>query len=42
MGVFEMPNFAKKGTLGVGEFLGTLTDATTIVGGGDSTAAVKN
>lgn len=40
MGVFEMPNFAK-GTLGVGEFLGTLTDATTIVGGGDSTAAVK-
>ena len=40
MGVFEMSNFAK-GTLGVGEFLGTLTDATTIVGGGDSTAAVK-
>ena len=40
MGVFEMPNFAK-GTLEIGEFLGTLTDATTIVGGGDSTAAVK-
>lgn len=40
MGVFEMPNFAK-GTLGVGEFLGTLADATTIVGGGDSTAAVN-
>ena len=40
MGVFEMPNFAK-GTLAIGKFLGTLTDATTIVGGGDSTAAVK-
>ncbi|KRL02987.1 phosphoglycerate kinase [Liquorilactobacillus capillatus] len=40
MGVFEMPNYAK-GTLEVGEFLGTLTDATTIVGGGDSTAAVQ-
>ncbi|KRM29542.1 MULTISPECIES: phosphoglycerate kinase [Limosilactobacillus] len=40
MGVFEMPNFAK-GTLEIGKFLGTLDDATTIVGGGDSTAAVK-
>ena len=40
MGVFEMSNFAK-GTPEVGEFLGTLTDATTIVGGGDSTAAAK-
>lgn len=40
MGVFEMPNYAQ-GTLNVGKFLGTLTDATTIVGGGDSTAAVK-
>ncbi|ETY75136.1 phosphoglycerate kinase [Lactiplantibacillus fabifermentans] len=40
MGVFEMSNYAK-GTLEIGEFLGTLTDATTIVGGGDSTAAVK-
>ena len=40
MGVFEMQNFAK-GTLEIGKFLGTLTDATTIVGGGDSTAAVK-
>ncbi|NMV48276.1 phosphoglycerate kinase [Lactobacillus reuteri] len=40
MGVFEMPNFAKS-TLEIGKFLGTLTDATTIVGGGDSTAAVK-
>ena len=40
MGAFEMPNFAK-GTLEIGKFLGTLKDATTIVGGGDSTAAVK-
>ncbi len=40
MGVFEMENFAQ-GTLKIGEFLGTLSDATTIVGGGDSTAAVK-
>ncbi|KRN12700.1 phosphoglycerate kinase [Fructilactobacillus fructivorans] len=40
MGVFEFPKFAK-GTLAIGEFLGTLKDATTIVGGGDSTAAVK-
>ncbi|MBD7895194.1 phosphoglycerate kinase [Limosilactobacillus sp. Sa3CUN2] len=40
MGVFEKPNFAK-GTLEIGKFLGTLSDATTIVGGGDSTAAVK-
>ena len=40
MGVFEMPNFAK-GTLEVGKFLGTLSDETTIVGGGDSTAAAK-
>ena len=40
MGVFEMPNFAK-GTLAVGKFLANLDDATTIVGGGDSTAAAK-
>ena len=40
MGVFEMPNYAK-GTLEIGEYLGTLSNATTIVGGGDSTAAVK-
>ncbi|USS87792.1 phosphoglycerate kinase [Fructilactobacillus hinvesii] len=40
MGVFEMPNFAE-GTLAIGRYLGTLKDATTIVGGGDSTAAVK-
>ncbi|MEK1431751.1 phosphoglycerate kinase [Limosilactobacillus fermentum] len=40
MGVFEMSKFAK-GTLEVGQFLGTLEGATTIVGGGDSTAAAK-
>ena len=40
MGVFDMSNFAK-GTLEVGQFLGTLEGATTIVGGGDSTAAAK-
>ena len=40
MGVFEMSIFAL-GTLEVGMFLGTLSDATTIVGGGDSTAAVQ-
>ena len=40
MGVFEMPNFAK-GTLEVGRALADLPDATTLVGGGDSTAAAK-
>ncbi|KRM13578.1 phosphoglycerate kinase [Paucilactobacillus suebicus] len=40
MGVFEMSNFAK-GTLEIGKFLGSLDQATTIVGGGDSTAAVQ-
>ncbi|MFL1696178.1 phosphoglycerate kinase [Weissella kandleri] len=43
MGVFEMPNFAK-GTLAIGEELVKVTQengATTIVGGGDSTAAVQ-
>ena len=41
MGVFEMPNFAK-GTLGVAQALAkaTLKGAITIVGGGDSVAAV--
>ncbi|MGX7098574.1 phosphoglycerate kinase [Globicatella sanguinis] len=39
MGVFEMPNFAK-GTIGVCEAIANLEDATTIVGGGDSAAAV--
>ncbi len=42
MGVFEMPNFAA-GTLAVGEALakGTANGAVTIVGGGDSAAAVE-
>ncbi|MCP0886339.1 phosphoglycerate kinase [Ligilactobacillus sp. WILCCON 0076] len=40
MGVFELSNYAN-GTLEVGKFLGDLKDATTIVGGGDSTAAVQ-
>lgn len=41
MGVFEMPNFAK-GTLELAQTLAKLTDegATTIIGGGDSAAAV--
>ncbi|RMC25006.1 MULTISPECIES: phosphoglycerate kinase [unclassified Lactobacillus] len=40
MGAFEMSNFAE-GTLEVGKSLAELTDATTIIGGGDSTAAAK-
>lgn len=42
MGVFEMSNFAN-GTLEIGKCIGSLTSqgATTIVGGGDSTAAVS-
>ncbi|MFC6207673.1 MULTISPECIES: phosphoglycerate kinase [Levilactobacillus] len=40
MGVFEMSNYAE-GTLEIGKFLGTLSEAKTIVGGGDSTAAVQ-
>ncbi|MFC2695133.1 MAG: phosphoglycerate kinase [Lactobacillus sp.] len=40
MGVFEMPRFAK-GTLEIGRALAALPDAITIVGGGDSTSAVK-
>ena len=42
MGVFEMENFAK-GTISVAEFMAAVTErgATTIVGGGDSVAAVN-
>lgn len=42
MGVFEMSNFAK-GTLSVAEAMASATEkgATTIVGGGDSVAAVN-
>lgn len=39
MGVFEFPNFAT-GTLKVAEALSELKDATTVIGGGDSVAAV--
>lgn len=40
MGVFEMDAFAK-GTLGVANTLAGMKDATTIIGGGDSVAAVE-
>ena len=39
LGVFEMPNFAK-GTFAVAQMLASL-DAVTIIGGGDSAAAVR-
>ena len=41
MGVFEFPNFAA-GTIAVAQELAQLKDATTIIGGGDSAAAVNN
>lgn len=40
MGCFEMPNFAK-GTIEVAKAMSELKDATTIIGGGDSAAAVN-
>ena len=40
MGCFEMPNFAK-GTVEVAKAMAELEDATTIIGGGDSAAAVN-
>ena len=39
LGVFEFSNFAN-GTVEIAKFLSTLTNATTVVGGGDSAAAV--
>jgi phosphoglycerate kinase len=41
MGVFEFPRFAK-GTEAVARMLAALPDAVTIVGGGDSVAAIQN
>ncbi len=40
MGCFEMPNFAK-GTIEVAKAMADLEDANTIIGGGDSAAAVN-
>ena len=40
MGCFEMPNYAK-GTIEVAKAMAELEDATTIIGGGDSAAAVN-
>ena len=40
MGVFEFKNFSE-GTLAVAKAMADLTDATTVIGGGDSAAAVN-
>ena len=40
MGVFEFPAFAK-GTVSIADILANLQNATTIIGGGDSAAAVR-
>jgi len=40
LGVFEMPRFAK-GTFAIAQTLAMLPNATTIIGGGDSAAAIK-
>ncbi len=40
LGVFEFPRFAK-GTFAIAQTLADLADATTIIGGGDSAAAIK-
>ena len=40
VGVFEMPNFSK-GTLGIAKALADLKDCVTIVGGGDTVAAIQ-